>query len=174
MCCKAPYLNTNDSRVQARLEEDQWSWYHRAALRTVIQACGRVVRAPDDYGDTYLADSSLLDLFERARADTPDWFAEQVDRMTTPDLPEFDPEAALAGHPDWEPRSTRGGASGSRRRTNTRTSGSTSGSTSGRSGAKGTGSSGNGGGPSGSASETGSEKSDDERSNHPLSDVWGN
>jgi Rad3-related DNA helicase len=170
--CKAPYLNTNDSRVQARLEEGQWSWYHRAALRTVIQACGRVVRAPDDYGDTYLADSSLLDLFERARADTPDWFAEQVDRMTTPDLPEFDPEAALAGHPDWEPRSTRGGASGSRRRTNTRTSGSTSG----RSGAKGTGSSGNGGGPSGSASETGSgsEKSDDERSNHPLSDVWGN
>jgi hypothetical protein len=63
----------------------------------VIQACGRVVRAPDDYGATYLADSSLLDLFERARADTPDWFAEQVDRLSTPELPPFDPEAALSG-----------------------------------------------------------------------------
>ncbi|MFB6129251.1 MAG: helicase C-terminal domain-containing protein, partial [Salinigranum sp.] len=50
--CKAPYLNTNDSRVARRLEEGQWAWYHRAALRTVIQACGRVVRAPDDYGAT--------------------------------------------------------------------------------------------------------------------------
>ncbi|MFB6176276.1 MAG: helicase C-terminal domain-containing protein, partial [Halobaculum sp.] len=58
--CKAPYLNTNDSSVARRLEDDQWGWYHRTALRTVIQACGRVVRGPDDYGATYLADSSLL------------------------------------------------------------------------------------------------------------------
>ena len=95
--CKAPYLNTSDSRVARRLEEGQWAWYHRSALRTVIQACGRVVRAPDDYGATYLADSSLLDLFKRAAADTPPWFSEQVDRLSTPTLPAFDPHAALAG-----------------------------------------------------------------------------
>jgi Rad3-related DNA helicase len=93
--CKAPYLNTSDSRVARRLEEGQWAWYHRSALRTVIQGCGRVVRAPDDHGATYLADSSLLDLFDRARADMPDWFAEQVDRCSTPDLPPFDPAAAV-------------------------------------------------------------------------------
>ncbi|WP_129114196.1 helicase C-terminal domain-containing protein [Halegenticoccus tardaugens] len=93
--CKAPYLNTGDSRVARRLEEGQWAWYHRAALRTVIQACGRVVRAPDDYGATYLADSSLLDLFERARGDMPDWFREGVDAMDAPSLPAFDPSAAL-------------------------------------------------------------------------------
>jgi Rad3-related DNA helicase len=93
--CKAPYLNTSDSRVARRLEEGQWAWYHRAALRTVIQACGRVVRAPDDYGDTYLADSSLLDLFDRAKPDMPGWFRDQVVRMSEPDLPDFDPEAAL-------------------------------------------------------------------------------
>jgi len=63
----------------------------------VIQACGRVVRAPDDYGSTYLADSSLLDLFERARADTPDWFQAQIDRLSEPDLPEFSPVDALGG-----------------------------------------------------------------------------
>jgi len=100
LLCKAPYPNTRDSRVAARLEDDQWGWYYRTALRTVIQACGRVVRAPDDHGATYLADSSLLDLFERARVDMPDWFAEQVDRMTSPDLPEFDPVAATAGVSD--------------------------------------------------------------------------
>jgi Rad3-related DNA helicase len=95
--CKAPFLNTGDSRVAYRLEEGQWAWYYRAALRTVIQACGRVVRAPDDHGATYVADSSLLDLFDRARSDVPPWFAEQVERMVPPDLPEFDPGAALAG-----------------------------------------------------------------------------
>ncbi|GKZ15101.1 ATP-dependent DNA helicase [Haladaptatus sp. T7] len=92
--CKAPFLNTSDSRVAHRLEHGQWAWYYRAALRTVIQACGRVIRAPDDYGATYLADSSLLQLFDRARTDMPDWFAEQVDRMAHPDLPEFDPRSA--------------------------------------------------------------------------------
>jgi Rad3-related DNA helicase len=94
--CKAPYPNTRDSRVAHRLDEGQWGWYYRTALRTVIQAAGRVVRAPDDYGATYLADSSLVDLFDRARTDMPDWFAEQVDRMHRPDLPEFAPEQALS------------------------------------------------------------------------------
>jgi len=98
--CKAPYPNTRDSRVARRLEDGQWAWYYRAALRTVIQACGRVVRAPDDTGATYLADSSLLDLFERASADTPPWFAEQVDRMSVPDLPAFDPAAAVGDDGD--------------------------------------------------------------------------
>ncbi|MFU8869290.1 helicase C-terminal domain-containing protein [Natronococcus sp.] len=95
--CKAPFLNTGDSRVAHRLEEGQWAWYYRTALRTIIQACGRVVRAPDDYGATYLADSSLLDVFDRARSDMPDWFAAQVDRMERPALPAFEPSAAVDG-----------------------------------------------------------------------------
>ncbi|WP_247730073.1 helicase C-terminal domain-containing protein [Halovivax limisalsi] len=93
--CKAPFQNTGDSRIAHRLAEGQWAWYYRATLRTVMQACGRVVRAPDDYGATYLADESLLDCFERARSDMPDWFAAQVDRLSTPDLPPFDPAAAV-------------------------------------------------------------------------------
>jgi Rad3-related DNA helicase len=93
--CKAPYPNTNDSRVARRLEDGQWGWYYRSALRTVIQACGRIVRAPDDRGATYLADSSLLDLFDRARTDMPPWFREQVDRLSEPELPPFDPDRAL-------------------------------------------------------------------------------
>jgi Rad3-related DNA helicase len=95
LLCKAPYPNTRDSRVAHRLEEGQWGWYYRTALRTVIQACGRVVRAPDDWGVTYLGDSSLLDLFERARTDMPDWFRAQVDQMQRPDLPPFAPGEGL-------------------------------------------------------------------------------
>ena len=134
--CKAPYPNTRDSRVARRLEDDQWGWYYRSALRTVIQACGRVVRAPDDYGATYLADSSLLDLFERARHEMPGWFEAQVDRMSEPDLPEFAPRAALdgaggrggghSGSPTTSSGSsgagTHSGGSGSRSRTSSRSS----------------------------------------------------
>ncbi|MFB6119757.1 MAG: helicase C-terminal domain-containing protein [Halobacteriaceae archaeon] len=97
LLCKAPYPNTSDTRVARRLEDDQWAWYYRQALRTVIQACGRVVRAPDDFGATYVADESVLDLFDRAAASMPPWFAEQVDAMTAPDLPPADPDRAVAG-----------------------------------------------------------------------------
>jgi Rad3-related DNA helicase len=114
LLCKAPYPNTRDSRVAHRLEEGQWGWYYRRALRTVIQACGRVVRAPDDYGVTYLGDASLLDLFERARHDMPDWFGAQVDRMGPPDLPEFAPGEALCGVSDARTRSHRRSRTSSR------------------------------------------------------------
>ena len=177
--CKAPYLNTGDSRVAARLEDGQWPWYHRAALRTVIQACGRVVRAPDDHGATYLADSSLLDLFERAEADTPPWFRDQIDRMSTPELPEFDPDAAMAGM-DADPGPSSGAGHGVGR-----------GRSSGRSGGpKGfSGGTGRSDGSHRSASSAPSSRTrdssgtgtrgddgdgdEDPMADHPLSDVWG-
>ncbi|MDZ5811316.1 ATP-dependent DNA helicase [Halorubrum sp. AD140] len=173
--CKAPYRNTNDSRVARRLADDQWAWYHRTALRTVIQACGRVVRAPDDYGATYLADDSLLDLFDRAESDTPPWFRDQIDAMTTPELPEFDPAAALAGI-DAAP------AGPSRARRERRTGG--AGRSANRGGAGGDGADASDAGRSGADDRTGarggeaatrtrSEADADRRENHPLSDVWG-
>lgn len=97
--CKAPFPNTRDSRVASRLDDGQWGWYYRSALGTVIQACGRVVRSPSDYGATYLADDSLLDLFERASHDVPPWFKAQIDRMDASELPAFDPSAALSDSP---------------------------------------------------------------------------
>jgi Rad3-related DNA helicase len=109
--CKAPYPNTRDSRVARRLEEGRWGWYYRTALKTVIQACGRVVRSPEDYGRTYLADASLLDLFERSRGAMPEWFGAQVERMEGPKLPDFDP-SAVGGSSGTNPsRPDRGGRS---------------------------------------------------------------
>ncbi|MFC6613403.1 helicase C-terminal domain-containing protein [Halopenitus salinus] len=173
--CKAPYLNTNDSRVERRLEEGQWAWYHRAALRTVIQACGRVVRAPDDAGATYLADDSLLDLFDRARADMPSWFGDQVREMSTPDLPPADPAAALAGidaDPTVTASATPGSATPGAAADDRRESGH-----SGQSSGQNRSSASNGGDRSTSRSdtrsETRSERDAKRRENHPLSDVWG-
>ena len=169
--CKAPFLNTSDSRVAHRLADGQWAWYYRTALRTVIQGCGRVVRAPDDYGATYLADSSLLDLFDRARGDMPDWFREQVDLLCEPELPAFDPGQAIEGAPARSAARTRG-ASGR----NSSTDG-TSGASSGEASAEGT------SGGSGSESASSEERYSRSRSRarrgstrssrkSPLADVW--
>jgi len=141
--CKAPYPNTRDSRVARRLEDGQWGWYFRSALRTIIQACGRLVRSPEDHGSTYLADSSLLDVFDRATGDTPEWFRDQVDRLSRPDLPEFDPQAALRGIDE--------------------TAGSV-----GRSARTGGGSGGRGTTSTGDAGTSGQDAARD----HPLTDVW--
>lgn len=145
--CKAPYLNTNDSRVAHRLEHGQWAWYRREALGTVIQACGRIVRSSDDHGATYLADSSLLELFERTRGEMPRWFAAQVDRMSEPDLPAF--EAATGGH----------AGSGLGPGPNACRSGS--------------GRSGDAARPTGSDGTRSSGSSSSADRSHPLSDVWG-
>ena len=173
--CKAPYRNTNDSRVARRLADDQWAWYHRTALRTVIQACGRVVRAPDDYGATYLADDSLLDLFDRAAADTPPWFHDQIGAMASPALPEFDPTAALAGI-DADPSGPGRGGRGRRDERTGRDEGSgnerRAGSASGRKRSEAT----DGAGSADTTdpgTRTRSEADADRRRNHPLSDVWG-
>ncbi|MES3161851.1 MAG: ATP-dependent DNA helicase [Halorubrum sp.] len=169
--CKAPYQNTNDSRVARRLADGQWAWYHRTALRTVIQACGRVVRAPDDHGATYLADNSLLDLFDRAAADTPPWFRDQIAAMTTPTLPEFDPEAALAGIDATAPeprRTTRDSGGGRPDRRGTRTRPGDASGTSAESTVRSDGTT-----AAGSETRTRSEADADRRSDHPLSDVWG-
>ncbi len=90
--CKAPYPNVGDPSVSTRLADDQWGWYYRRTLRTVIQACGRVVRSRDDFGATYLVDESLLDVFDRTRGTMPAWFREQVDSLSVPDLPSVEAE----------------------------------------------------------------------------------
>ncbi|MEZ3162678.1 ATP-dependent DNA helicase [Halorubrum sp. RMP-47] len=170
--CKAPYRNTNDSRVARRLEDGQWAWYHRTALRTVIQACGRVVRAPDDYGATYLADDSLLDLFERAAADTPSWFRDQIDAMSTLSLPAFDPGAALAGI-DASPSATAGSGRRRDRRSGKADGGGATTPSRGVGGGEDGDTTADGPGGSDDSVRTRSERDAERRQDHPLSDVWG-
>ena len=113
LLCKAPYLNTTDSRVQHRLDAGAWDWYNRMALRRIIQACGRVVRSADDYGETYIADSSIGGLFDRTQELMPPWFREQVMAMRHPELPAYrDALESVGGaepHHDRMGRRGRGG-----------------------------------------------------------------
>ncbi|NHN60508.1 helicase C-terminal domain-containing protein [Halorussus rarus] len=159
--CKAPFLNTGDSRVAHRLEQGQWAWYYRAALRTVIQACGRVVRSPDDRGATYLADSSLLQVFDRAKSDTPDWFTEQVDRMSEPDLPAFDPQSASQSAAG---AGARGGRNRSQSRSGNKSRNGTGGRSAGGTSSDGQSASGDSAGSSSGGSSTGRKS--------PMADVW--
>jgi Rad3-related DNA helicase len=73
---KVPFLDTNDKRVEARLERHNWNWYYNEALKTTIQAYGRAVRGPDDYARFYVIDSSFVDLIRKCRKDVPAWIRE--------------------------------------------------------------------------------------------------
>lgn len=70
---KTPYPFLGDAWVKARMEKSA-SWYSRQAMIAVIQACGRVVRGKDDWGHTYILDSSFHSLFQRIRFKTPKWW----------------------------------------------------------------------------------------------------
>jgi hypothetical protein len=91
--------------------------------------------------------------------------------MTTPSLPAFDPEAALAGV-DASPSS---GAGAGRRKS--RRAGGSAGTPGGRSSRDGSGRGRDGGDATGDGGDdpvrTRSEKDAERRENHPLSDVWG-
>ena len=105
--CKAPFPNVGDPAVAARLDAGDWDWYYRRTLRTIIQACGRVVRSPDDYGATYIVDDSIMNVFERTQSVMPSWFSEQVSRCSVPELEPFDPAVANGTIEQAEPRSRR-------------------------------------------------------------------
>jgi len=75
---KCPYPSLEDKRVKARLERGEWDWYNLQTLRTIIQACGRIVRSPQDYGITYFLDSSIMNLIRRYKKYCPKWFLEQI------------------------------------------------------------------------------------------------
>lgn len=75
---KVPFRAIGDPRVDYLLnEEGDWNWYNDVAAREMIQAVGRIVRSPEDYGTTYVFDEA----FDRVMSGrTPDWFEEAIIR----------------------------------------------------------------------------------------------
>ena len=55
---KIAWPNLGDIAVARKAEENP-DWMSWQAARTTMQACGRVCRGPDDYGATYILDSSV-------------------------------------------------------------------------------------------------------------------
>ena len=59
--CPWPYLG--DRRIRRRKQlPDGSTWYMLQALRSLLQASGRIMRSPTDWGDTWIIDSSARDL----------------------------------------------------------------------------------------------------------------
>jgi Rad3-related DNA helicase len=76
---KVPYPDLNDIRVDELLNNRKaWNWYRYQAIKNLVQACGRGVRAEDDWCKTYILDESFGFLF-RYKSQFPSWFVEAVE-----------------------------------------------------------------------------------------------
>lgn len=65
---KVPYPSLADPAIKYMAELDR-EWYAWETIKTVLQACGRICRTPEDYGITYVFDKS----FERLYYQNKDW-----------------------------------------------------------------------------------------------------
>ncbi len=72
---KVPYGNLGDKWIKRRMEISK-EWYARQALNQTLQAAGRVVRDPSDYGTTYILDESWSYLMKQTAHLIPNWWKE--------------------------------------------------------------------------------------------------
>lgn len=77
---KTPYPYLGDAWVKRRAEISQ-KWYMLQALKSVIQASGRIVRSKDDWGTTYILDESFASLYSRMKRYIPKWWDESFHRL---------------------------------------------------------------------------------------------
>lgn len=74
---KIPWPSLGNPGVKHLSELDP-EWYSWDTLKTVIQACGRVCRTPDDYGVSYIPDSSFNRLLKDAKHLMPRYFLDAL------------------------------------------------------------------------------------------------
>lgn len=79
---KAPWKSLGDPAIAYKAKHDE-DWYQWQTLKDVIQASGRICRTPDDYGVTYLLDSSITNLLHTAERLVPEWFREAIVQEST-------------------------------------------------------------------------------------------
>jgi ATP-dependent DNA helicase DinG len=69
---RIPYLNTSDEFVNYKVKND-FQWYNYKALLTFGQQIGRINRADDDFGVTFLMDSRFNKFIANNSAKFPKW-----------------------------------------------------------------------------------------------------
>lgn len=80
---KTPFPDLGDPLIQARREDGYLgkTYYAAVTCSTIAQAYGRIVRAPDDWGHTYILDKTF-DYLYRQRSDLfPAFFREALRRL---------------------------------------------------------------------------------------------
>jgi Rad3-related DNA helicase len=74
---KVPWKSLGDPAI-AHLAERNPDWYTWECIRTVIQACGRICRTPEDYGVTYVLDTSFWRMLSEGYKMLPEWWLEAL------------------------------------------------------------------------------------------------
>jgi len=74
---KLPFPDLGDIQIAKRFTEDQ-DWFTWMTVMTLVQSYGRIMRAPDDAGDTYIIDSNFKWLAKQNKDLFPTWFREAV------------------------------------------------------------------------------------------------
>jgi Rad3-related DNA helicase len=70
---KCPYGFLGDRQVRAKMERDR-EWYVLQTVMSFLQTCGRLVRSENDFGETYVLDSDVVQLFQNNEKFFPPWF----------------------------------------------------------------------------------------------------
>jgi len=74
---KVPYPNLGSEWVRRKKALDP-RWYAGQALQGIIQAAGRIVRGPADFGVTYILDANVNRVLSQMGPATPLWLADGI------------------------------------------------------------------------------------------------
>ena len=77
---KMPYPNISSNKIKARQATNK-KWYAWRTITDIIQASGRVCRSDEDWGHTFILDSSFSDLLTYNRNLFPKYFIEAIKEL---------------------------------------------------------------------------------------------
>lgn len=75
---KCQFPDLGDPAVMSKAQKSP-DWYAWTTIKQLVQAYGRVCRAPDDYGATFLLDSDFAMLYTKYNHLFPSWFKEALE-----------------------------------------------------------------------------------------------
>lgn len=70
---KCPWPNLSDQHTAIKAQRDP-AWYTSETVKHFLQICGRIVRADDDKGETYVLDSDVSRVLRDTESTLPRWF----------------------------------------------------------------------------------------------------
>jgi Rad3-related DNA helicase len=75
--CKVPWPYLGDPQIAA-LREKRDGWYLWKTSLDIVQACGRIMRHDNDWGDTYVIDPDFRRWLRSARDILPEYFTKAI------------------------------------------------------------------------------------------------
>jgi Rad3-related DNA helicase len=74
---KMPFPNKTEPIMQARMRHVP-GYYDHYTMQTFVQACGRIVRAADDWGEVAVVDENAWHWYQQHQRLAPSWFHDAV------------------------------------------------------------------------------------------------